>query len=148
VATEKGIVCIDYGAYLVQRFNRPAEARELLAVAESTPLPDLAANHLSALRGGICVREGDFAAAKTHFEKALAGLEKQPKARYFAFEPSILLAHGYLALVNAALGEKPAAQAHFAKSEQYLATIRMDELIESYHCQMGGGAMAPFPSAR
>jgi hypothetical protein len=69
--------------------------------------------------------------------EALAGFEKQPKARYFAFEPSLLIAHGYLALINAALGSKEAARSHFVKSERYLATIRMDELLSEYRAKMG-----------
>src|SRR5260221_1099025 len=132
VATEKGTVCIDYGSYLVQRFNRPAEARELLKKAETAQLPDLAKDHLSALRAMIAVRESDFETAHRHMSEALAGFEERGKAKYFIFEPSILLAHGYLALIQAALGNKEAAGAHFAKSEKYLATLRMDDLIREY----------------
>src|SRR5438105_12157841 len=62
-ATDKGIVFIDYAASLVQRFNRPVEARELLAKAESSQLPSLAKGHLSALHGVIAFREGNFAEA-------------------------------------------------------------------------------------
>ena len=132
-ATEKGIVCLDYGAYLVQRFNRPVEAQQLLAMAESTPLPDLADAAVPALRGMIAYRQSDFAGANVAMLKALALLEKRPKKKRYIFEPSILIAQGYLAAINAALGNKAAAQEYFAKSEKYLVTVRLDELIDEYH---------------
>ena len=136
VATDKGVVSIDYGAYLVQRFNRPAEARAMLAIAESVPLTDSARFHVHSLRGLIAVREGDFVTAKEQMSAALDGFEKQPRARYFAYEPSILLAHGYLALIHAALGNRDAAQEHFSKSEKYLTTIRLNEVIDEYHSRI------------
>jgi hypothetical protein len=135
--TEKGVVCIDYAACLVQRFNRPAEARQLLAIAEAKPLPELAQGHLSAVRGVIAVREGDFKAANKFMSAALADFEKHAKRRRFIFEPSILLAQGYLALINAALGNKEASQDYFHKSGKYLATIRMDELVGEYRTRTG-----------
>jgi hypothetical protein len=133
---EKSTVCIDYGSCLVQRFNRPAEARKLLAIAESCPVTDMAKDHLVALRGLIALREGNFGEAHQHFSTALDGFEKRGQTRFYIFEPSILLAHGYLALVNAALGNRDAAQFHFQKSHQYLAVIRMDELIADYQSRM------------
>lgn len=134
--TEKGTVCLDFGAYLVQRFNRPAEARKFLEIAEASALPDLAANHVLALRGLIAYREGNFAAANQSMSEALTGFEQRSQGRRYIFEPSILLAQGCLAAINAALGNKEAARAYFAKSEKYLATIRMDEWIREYRSRM------------
>jgi tetratricopeptide (TPR) repeat protein len=127
VATEKGVVCIDYGSYLVQRYNRPTEARKMLEIAESGPLTESSKDHVSVLKGLIALREGDFLSAKEHMTRALSGLESHPKAKYFVYEPSILLAHGYLALINAALGDNGAAQKHFIKSEMFLQTIQLSE---------------------
>ena len=138
VATEKGIVCLDYGAYLVQRFNRPAEARQLLAMAEATALPELASAAVPALRSMVAFREGQFAAANQAMSEALGILEKQPKNKYYIFEPSILLAQAYLAVINAALANKDAARAYFAKAEKYLEVIRMDELLSEYRSRMAG----------
>src|SRR6266702_6369767 len=65
-------------------------------IAESAPLPDLADNHLSALRGMIAIREGDLITANQLYVRALRGCEKRSKGRRYIFEPSILLAQGYL----------------------------------------------------
>jgi hypothetical protein len=64
--------------------------------------------------------------------QALAGFQKRAEHRYYIFEPSILLAQGYLAWINAALGNKTAARKYFARSEKYLVTIRLDEVIQEY----------------
>src|SRR6185369_16827359 len=103
---EKGIVSLDYGAYVVQRFNRPDEARKLLAIAEATPLPELAGAAVPALRGMIAFREGNFGSADASMREALAILQKRPKNKRYIFEPSILIAEGYLAVINAALGNQ------------------------------------------
>ena len=42
------------------------------------------------------------------------------------------LIQGYLALINAALGNKEGAQEYFAQSQKYLATMRMDVLLGEY----------------
>jgi tetratricopeptide (TPR) repeat protein len=131
-ATEKGIVCVDYAAMLVQRFNRPAEARALLAQAEASELPQLVRGHLPAVQAVISYREGNFAEANRLALAGLQSFESDAKRRRFVFEPSILLSNGYLGVINAALGNKTAARNYFSKAEKYLATIRMDELISEY----------------
>ena len=87
----------------------------------------------------IALREGDLTAANQFMSEALRGFEKRAKGRRYVFEPSILLAQGYLALINASLGNKEAARNYFDKSEKYLATIRMNELIGEYRSRMGIG---------
>ena len=86
----------------------------------------------------VAFREGQFAAANQAMSEALGILEKQPKNKYYIFEPSILLAQAYLAVINAALANKDAARAYFAKAEKYLEVIRMDELLSEYRSRMAG----------
>jgi tetratricopeptide (TPR) repeat protein len=131
-ATDKATPSIDLAAFLVQRFNYPAEAKELLAAAEKSPLTETARPHVSAVRGVIALRQNDFATANRLLLEALAGFEKNAGRRRYIFEPSILLTQGYLAVANAALGNKQAAREYFAKSEKYLAVIRLDEVIAMY----------------
>jgi hypothetical protein len=131
-ATNKATPSIDLAACLVQRFNHPAEAQELLAAAEKSPLTETARPHVSAVRGVIALRQNDFATANRLLLEALAGFEKNAGRRRYIFEPSILLTQGYLAVTNAALGNREAAREYFAKSEKYLAVIRMDEVIAMY----------------
>jgi len=135
-ATDKSIVLIDMGGFLVERFNRPDEAKQLLAQAEGLQLSELARSFLPKLRGVIAYREKDYAAMDRHMREALAGYEKQPANKYYIFEPSILGCKGYLAVSSAALGKKDAARAYFAEAGEYLSTVCLDEPVAEYHALM------------
>jgi glutathione S-transferase len=126
------------GVYLVQRFNCPDEARQLLATAESSQLPELARCYLPYLRGAIALRENDFAAVDTNLREALARFEKHAANKFYIFEPSLLICKGYLAISCAALGKKDEARKHFAESGKYLSTICLDGLVKQYDTLMQG----------
>ena len=64
--------------------------------------------------------------------EALAGFQKRALPRPYIFEGSIRTTQGCLAISNAALGNKAAAVRYFAQSEQYLATIGLDDLLTQY----------------
>lgn len=132
-ATDKSIVLIDMSGFLVERFNRPDEAKQLLAQAEGLQLSELARNFLPKVRGLIAYREKDFAAMDRHFREALANNQKQPPNKYYIFEPAILSCKGYLAVSCAALGKKDEARAYFAEGGKYLSTICLDEPVAEYH---------------
>ncbi|MGP8200672.1 MAG: hypothetical protein ACLQU4_14345 [Limisphaerales bacterium] len=131
-ATDKSTACIDLGIYLVRRFNRPEEARQLLAQAETAQLSELARLHLYVLRGAIAFREKDYKTMDKEMREALAGFEKRALPRPYIFEGSIRTAQGCLAVSNAALGNKAAAMHYFAQSEKYLAAIGLDDLLTQY----------------
>ncbi|MGD0814890.1 MAG: hypothetical protein ABSA83_14895 [Verrucomicrobiota bacterium] len=131
-ATDKSTACIDLGIYLVRRFNRPEEARPLLAQAETAQLSELARLHLHVVRGMIAFREKDYKAMDKEMLEALAGFQKRALPRPYIFEGSIRTTQGCLAISNAALGNKAAAVRYFAQSEQYLATIGLDDLLTQY----------------
>lgn len=136
-AIDKSTVCIDLGNYLVRRFNRPAEARQLLARAEAMQLTELARVHLDMLRGTIAFRERDFAAMDKYMRVTLASLEKHAVPRPYVFEGSILTIKGYLAVSSAALGDKAAARSCFAQAEKLLAITGLDDLLSEYRVLMG-----------
>jgi len=136
-ATDKSVVWIDMGGFLVERFNRPAEARQLLALAETAQLAELARNYLPNLRGKIAYREGNFADMERHMREALAGYEKQPQRNFYMFEPVILTCKGYLAVACAALGKKDEAKKYFAEAGEYLSVTCLDEVVAHYHALMG-----------
>jgi tetratricopeptide (TPR) repeat protein len=138
-ASDKSVVWIDLGVLLVQRFDCPDEARQLLAQAEAAQLSEQARNWLPYLRGAIAFRENDFAAADKLMRQALAGFEKAPPNKHYIFEPVILISKGYLAISSAALGQRDRARKYHAESAEYLAAIGLDELLERYHGLMGKG---------
>lgn len=138
-AADKSSVCLDLGVYLVQRFNCPDEARQLLAAAEASQLPELARCYLPYLRGSIALRENDFAAVDLNLREALARFEKHAANKFYIFEPSLLICKGYLAISCAALGKKDEARKYFAESGKYLSTICLDGMVKQYETLMQGG---------
>lgn len=135
-ATDKSVVWIDMGIYLVERFHRVDEAKQLLAKAETAQLSELARNYLPNLRGKIAYHEKDYAAAEGHMRQTLAGYEKQPPTKHYIFEPAILICKGYLAASCAAQGKKDEARKLFAVSGEYLSVVCLDELVTQYHAFM------------
>ena len=136
-ATDKSVVWIDMGIYLVERFDRVDEAKQLLALAEGAQLSELARNYLPNLRGKIACREQHYVAAERHMRETLAGYEAQPPKKYYIFEPAILICKGYLAVSCAAQGKKDEARKFFAASGEYLSVVCLDELVTQYHAFMG-----------
>jgi tetratricopeptide (TPR) repeat protein len=139
-AVDKSIVCLDMGALLVQRFNQPEEAKQLLAQAQKMQLSELARIHVPMLRGAIAFREGDFRTMDKGMREALAGFEERavPKKAYL-FEGSILMCKGYLAVSSAALGKKDEARRFFAEAGEYLKVIELTDLVRQYEVSMGKG---------
>jgi tetratricopeptide (TPR) repeat protein len=131
-ATDKSIICIDLAMYLVSRFNRPQEARQLLVQAEKMQFPENAIPHLALLRGVIAWREKNFSEMDRYAREALANFEKHPRAKLYLYEGSILNCQGYLAVSNAALGRKSEARKYFAQIEKYLELKEQNDLISEY----------------
>ena len=136
-ATDKSVVWIDMGIFLVERLHQAEEAKQLLAQAEAAQLSELARNYLPNLRGKIAWREKDYAGAERNLREALAGYEKHPPNKYYIFEPAILICKGYLAASCAAQGKKEEARNFFAAAGEYLSVVCLDELVTQYHAFMG-----------
>lgn len=139
-ATDKSLILIDMGMYLVKRFNRPHEARELLAQAEKMQLSESAISHLTVVRGIIAFREKDFSATDKHMREALAVFEKRPPNKRYIYERSILNCKSYLAVSSAALGRKSEARKYFAQTKQYLEVIKQKDIIREYQDWMSRGS--------
>jgi tetratricopeptide (TPR) repeat protein len=131
-ATDKSIICIDLAMYLVNRFNRPQEARQLLSQVEKMQFPENAIPHLALLRGVIAYREKNFSEMDKQILEALADFEKHPRAKLYLYEGSILNCKGYLAVSSAALGRKSEARKYFARTEKYLGLKNHNDLISEY----------------
>lgn len=138
-ATDKSIFCLDVAMYLVARFNRPQEARQLLLQAEKMQLPENAIPHLALLRGAITYRERNFSEMDRCVREALANFEKHPRAKLYLYEGSILNCKGYLAVSSAALGRKSEARKYFAQVEKYLELKDRKDLIGEYKDWIGRG---------
>lgn len=138
-ATDKSIFCLDVAMYLVARFNRPQEARQLLLQAEKMQLPENAIPHLALLRGAIAYREKNFSEMDRYVREALADFEKHPRAKLYLYEGSILNCKGYLAVSSAALGRKSKARKYFAQVEKYLELKDRKDLVGEYKDWIGRG---------
>jgi tetratricopeptide (TPR) repeat protein len=139
-APEKGIPMIDTAAFLVQRFNCPGEAKQLMQQAEATQLPEMARPHIHLVHGVIAFRERDFQRARNHLHHGLSAIIASMGNREFIFEPAILLAQGYLAVVEAKLGNKQVAARYHAAAAKYLEVIGMVELLQEYNDLTGSRA--------
>lgn len=131
-ATDKSTVCLDMGMYLVQRFNRPQEARELLAQAEKMQLSELARVYVGYLRGVIAFRERDYPTMDKCLQETLASFEKRATAKFYIYEGSILTCQGYLAVSSAALGRTSEARKYFAQSVKYLKLRDFNDVVAEY----------------
>jgi hypothetical protein len=133
---DKPTVCIDTGTFLVQRFNFPGEAKQLLARAEKAQLSELEQIYVPYLRGIIAFREKDHAAMDKNMREALAEFERRAAKQLHIFEGAVLLCKGYLAVSSAALGRKDEARKYFAKAEKYLRVIGLDDVLKEYEVLM------------
>ncbi|HEV2329739.1 MAG TPA: hypothetical protein VGY56_13235 [Verrucomicrobiae bacterium] len=139
-ATDKSLILIDMGMYLVKRFNRPQEARQLLDQAEKMQLSESAISHLPLVRGIIAFREKDFSAMDKHMREALANFEKRPRNKRYLYEASILNCKSYLAVSSAALGRKSEARKYFAQTEKYLQLDKQKDIIQEYENWISRGS--------
>lgn len=136
-ATDKSVILIDMGMYLVNRFNRSQEARQLLAQAEKMQLSETAISHLPIVRGVIAFREKDFSTMDKNMREALADYEKRPPKKRYIYEGSILICKSYLAVSSAALGRKSEARKYFAQTKKYLELNNLKDVIREYEDWIG-----------
>lgn len=140
-AVDKSTPCLDMGMFLVERFNRPDEAKKLLAQAEKAQLSELARIYVLKLRGAIAFREGDHQAVDKNMREALAEFEKRAaiKSKAYLYEGSILSCKGYLAMSSAALGNADEARRLFAKAGEYLKVTEFSDLVRAYEALSRNG---------
>jgi tetratricopeptide (TPR) repeat protein len=118
-------------ADLANRYARhkrdPRKAREAMAEADKSPMPDVAQAFRVRCRGVVAYLEGDYSAARRDLEDAIGMVEKV-KNRPFR-DGHLSVARAYLACVLARLGELPAAKKCFAQAKEYLVATGEDELL-------------------
>jgi tetratricopeptide (TPR) repeat protein len=131
---------IDLSYGLVRGLNFPAEAREALRRAEELEITALAIPYVSFLRGIICWREGNFAEAREHLEKALPGFKSYEHNPLV--EGLVLLCKSYLCAVCGALGELDLARGYFRETEQFLKAGREAELLEACRLPLSASPVA------
>lgn len=138
----KPVICLDAGKLMVQRFNYPAKAKELIMRAMKEQLSELERVHVPFLQSMIAFREKDYRAMDQNMREALSGFEQRAFRKLYIFEPSLLMCKGYLAVSSAALGRKDQARKYFAESEKYLRVIELNDVLTEYEALMGRPAVA------
>jgi tetratricopeptide (TPR) repeat protein len=136
IAMEKpdsAAVWIDVSYGFVRYLNRPAEAREALAKAETHENTGLGLAYVPFVRGMILWREGKHTEAKEQFEEALAGF--QPMAHHELVEGLLLLCKSYLCAIHRALGQFDEAKKLWRETGKFMTVNREDELLAA--CRAG-----------
>ena len=115
-------------SYRYARYKRnPSKAREAMAEADKSPMPEIARPFRLRCLGVIGYLEGDYAAARQNLEKAIQLVEKV-KWRPFK-DGHLSIARAYLCSVLAKQGDLPAAKRNFALAKEYLIATEENELL-------------------
>jgi tetratricopeptide (TPR) repeat protein len=110
------------------RYQRdPIKAREAMAEADKSPMPDVAKPFRIRCLGIIAYLEGDYATAKRELETAIELVDKA-KSRPFR-DGHLSVARAYLYCVLAKQGDLLAAKKNFALAKEYLVATKEDELL-------------------
>ncbi len=116
---------------LANRYARykydPVKARDALAEAEKSPLPDLAKPYQIRCRGIIAYLEGDYETARRELETSIQLLDAAKKRPFR--DGHLSVSRAYLCCVLAKQGDLPAAKACFDQAREYLVATKEDELI-------------------
>lgn len=110
------------------RYKRdPVKAREAMAEADKSPIPDVAKPFRTRCLGIIAYLEGDLDAAKRDLETAI-DLVEQAKSRPFR-DGHLSVGRAYLACVLAKQGDLPSAKKCFEQAKAYLLATDEDQLL-------------------
>jgi tetratricopeptide (TPR) repeat protein len=120
---------IDLAYGLVRGLNRPAEARQALARAETCEIPVMGQPYMPFLKGISAWRENKMADAKPLLDQALEGF--QPFAHHDLMEGTMLLTKSYLCAVEGSLGNEARAKKLFKETETFLVAGKEQELLEA-----------------
>ena len=115
-------------AYRYARYKRdPVKAREAMAEADKSPMPEFAKPFRIRCLGVIAYLEGDYNAAKRDLETAIELVDKA-KSRPFR-DGHLSIARAYLSCVLAKQGDLTAAKKLFAMAKAYLVATKEDGLL-------------------
>lgn len=128
IAEKPGTIAwLDLGYLYARRKRDPVKAREAVAEADKSPLPDLAKPSRIRCLGIIAYLEGDYAAARSNLETSIALVDKA-KGRPFR-DGHLSIARAYLCCVLAKQGDLAGAKRCFALAKEYLIATKEDELL-------------------
>ena len=130
------VLYLDLANRYVRYMKDPVKAREALAEAEKSTLPDLAKPFHLRCRGMLAFLEGDYVTARRDLEASLEIMQKTPHIPYR--DGHISVAKAYLCCVLAKQGDQAAAQKNFTDAEEYLVATGETELLEQ--CKKATGA--------
>jgi tetratricopeptide (TPR) repeat protein len=126
-APDNATVLVDL-ALVVLRFRRDtAGARQLLDRAKSHALSDIVISFVNLVEGIMAFEEGKAEQAVQLLNEAFAS---QSRLSSPAAGPVVDIIHSYLALAHAALGDEPAAIAHFGQAKPRLVALKIMDLLE------------------
>jgi len=115
-------------SYRYARYKRnPAKAREAMAEADKSPMPEMARPFRLRCLGVIGYLEGDYAAARQNLEQAIQ-LVENVKWRPFK-DGHLSIARAYLCCVLAKQGDLASAKKDFALAKDYLIATEESELL-------------------
>jgi tetratricopeptide (TPR) repeat protein len=115
-------------AYRYAKYKRdPLKAREALAKAADSPLPEVAKPFRIRCLGVIAYLECDYATAKRELETAIDLVEKT-RGRPFR-DGHLSVSRGYLACVLAKQGDMAGAKKCFSQAKEYLVATKEDGLL-------------------
>lgn len=115
-------------SYRYARCKRnPQKAREAMAEADKSPMPEIAKPFRIRCMGVIAYLEGDYAAAKRDLETAISLIENV-KWRPFK-DGHLCIARAYLCCVLAKQGDLAAAKRNLVMAKDYLMATEENELL-------------------
>ena len=115
-------------SYRYARYKRnPPKARDAMAEADKSPMPEIAKPFRIRCLGVIAYLEGDYSASRRDLETAISLVEKV-KWRPFK-DGHLCVARAYLCCVLAKQGDLAAAKRNFALAKEYLIATGEDELL-------------------
>lgn len=115
-------------SYRYARYKRnPSKAREAMAEADKSPMPEIARPFRLRCLGVIGYLEGDYASARQNLETAIQLVEKA-KGRPFK-DGHLSIARAFLCCVLAKQGDLVAARKNLALAKEYLIATEENELL-------------------
>jgi hypothetical protein len=120
-------VYLDLANQLARYHGNAVEARQALAEAEKSTLPEITKAFQVRCRGIIAYVEGDYTSARQELESAIRLMEATPHIP--GRDGNIRITKAYLCCVLAHLGDINSAKKYFAEAKAYLEATNETQLL-------------------
>jgi tetratricopeptide (TPR) repeat protein len=137
------VLYLDLANRYLRYKSDPVKAREALAQAEKSTIPDLAKPFHLHCRGILALMKKDYPTARRELEASLEIMQKTPHLPFR--DGHISVAKAYLCRVLAKQGNQVAARKNFVEAEEYLVATGETELLEQ--CKKATGSV-PEPTQK